>query len=75
MGRSELKPLITGKSRTGDIRHCFADIDKSRRLLNFAPEVEFSRGLEELAGYLAGQIADDQVDRATEELARRGLVA
>jgi len=28
-----------------------------------------------IAGYLAGQIADDQVDRATEELARRGLVA
>jgi dTDP-L-rhamnose 4-epimerase len=75
MGRSELKPLITRKSRTGDIRHCFADIEKSRRLLNFAPKVDFSSGLEELAGYLAGQIADDQVDRATEELARRGLVA
>jgi dTDP-L-rhamnose 4-epimerase len=75
MGRSELKPHITGKFRAGDIRHCFADIEKSRRLLKFSPKVEFTKGLEELADYLAGQIADDQVEKATEELARRGLVA
>jgi dTDP-L-rhamnose 4-epimerase len=75
MGRRELKPNITGKYRAGDIRHCFADIDKSRRLLKFSPRVEFTGGLEELAEYLAGQIADDHVEKATEELARRGLVA
>jgi dTDP-L-rhamnose 4-epimerase len=75
MGRRELKPLITGKYRAGDIRHCFADNEKSRRLLKFSPTVEFTRGLEELAEYLSGQIADDQVEKATEELARRGLVA
>jgi dTDP-L-rhamnose 4-epimerase len=70
MGRSELKPQITGKFRAGDIRHCFADIEKSHRLLGFSPKVEFNRGLEELADYLAGQIVDDQVEKATEELAR-----
>ncbi|MDB5638218.1 MAG: dehydratase [Bradyrhizobium sp.] len=75
MNRRDLKPLITGKYRAGDIRHCFADVEKSARLLNFAPAVEFTRGLEELAEYLAGQIADDHVERATEELASRGLVA
>ena len=75
MGRRDLKPHITGKYRAGDIRHCFADIEKSRGILGFAPRVEFTRGLKELAEYLAGQIADDQVERATEELASRGLVA
>jgi dTDP-L-rhamnose 4-epimerase len=75
MNRRELKPLVTGKYRAGDIRHCFADIEKSRRLLKFSPRVEFTRGLEEFAQYLAGQIADDHVERATEELASRGLVA
>jgi dTDP-L-rhamnose 4-epimerase len=75
MGRRDLKPQITGKCRAGDIRHCFADIQKSRSILGFAPRVEFTRGLEELAEYLAGQIADDHVERATEELASRGLVA
>ena len=75
MGRRDLKPLITGKYRTGDIRHCFGDIEKSRRLLKFFPRIEFTRGLEELAEYLTDQVADDHVERATEELASRGLVA
>jgi dTDP-L-rhamnose 4-epimerase len=75
MNRRDLNPHITGKYRAGDIRHCFADIEKSRRLLGFAPRVEFTEGMAELAEYLAGQIADDQVERATQELASRGLVA
>jgi dTDP-L-rhamnose 4-epimerase len=75
MGRPDLKPHITGKYRAGDIRHCFADIEKSRRLLDFSPSIEFMQGLEELAEYLSGQVADDHVERATEELASRGLVA
>ncbi len=68
-------PEITGQSRTGDIRHCSADICKSARKLGFAPRVRFEEGLKEFAHYLADQIADDQAEKATEELLRRGLVA
>ena len=75
MNRRDLKPMITGKYRAGDIRHCFADVSKSAEHLKFVAAVEFTRGLEELAEYLAGQIADDNVERATAELANRGLVA
>jgi dTDP-L-rhamnose 4-epimerase len=75
MGRSDLAPTITGKYRAGDIRHCFADINKSRSELGFAPTVSFDDGLDELAHYLVDQIAEDQAERATEELLRRGLVA
>jgi dTDP-L-rhamnose 4-epimerase len=75
MGRPELAPELTGKYRAGDIRHCFADISKSERLLEFVPRVEFGNGLAELAVYLEGQIAEDQVEQATAELTRRGLVA
>jgi dTDP-L-rhamnose 4-epimerase len=75
MNRRDLKPIITGKYRAGDIRHCFADIQKSAEHLRFMPAIEFKRGLEELAEYLAGQIPDDNVERATAELASRGLVA
>jgi dTDP-L-rhamnose 4-epimerase len=75
MGRSHIAPVITAKYRAGDIRHCFADITKSRTLLGFEPRVLFDRGLNELAQYLADQLADDQAEKATEELARRGLVA
>jgi len=75
MRRNDFKPQITGKYRAGDIRHCFADIGKARTLLNFTPQVGFLEGLEELAEYLADQVAEDQIEKATEELARRGLVA
>lgn len=75
MGHAEIKPEITGKYRAGDIRHCFADIDKSRALLGFEPRIAFENGLDDLAGYLADQIADDQAEKATRELLQRGLVA
>jgi dTDP-L-rhamnose 4-epimerase len=75
MGRSQMLPSITAKYRAGDIRHCFADITKSKQLLGFEPRVRFEDGLDELASYLADQIADDQAEKATEELTRRGLVA
>jgi nucleoside-diphosphate-sugar epimerase len=64
-----------GKYRASDIRHCFADVQKSPEHIKFIPAVEFARGLEQLAEYLAGQIANDNVERATTELASRGLVA
>jgi dTDP-L-rhamnose 4-epimerase len=75
MGRPDIVPEITGKCRAGDIRHCFANIGKSRSVLGFEPEVDFKDGLEELAVYLADQIADDQAEKATKELLQRGLVA
>lgn len=75
MNASDLAPHITGKFRTGDIRHCFADLSKSRSRLGYAPQVDFQTGLTELAEWLATEIAVDQVEHATAELERRGLVA
>jgi dTDP-L-rhamnose 4-epimerase len=73
--KPEIKPHVTGKYRVGDIRHCFADISLARSELDFAPSVDFGDGLAELAEWLSGQVAEDQIDRATAELERRGLVA
>jgi len=44
-------------------------------LLGFEPSVAFEDSLDELAGYLADQIADDRAENATQELLQRGLVA
>jgi dTDP-L-rhamnose 4-epimerase len=74
-GRHALSPHVVGKYRAGDIRHCFADITKSRTELGFAPQVAFRAGLEDLAEWLAGQVAEDRVETATAELETRGLVA
>jgi dTDP-L-rhamnose 4-epimerase len=66
-------PLISGKYRAGDIRHCFADVTLARELLEYEPRIEFQDGLAELAEWLQGQQAVDRVDAATRELASRGL--
>ena len=75
LGRPELAPEITGRYRTGDVRHCYADIERARKLLSFEPRTSFEEGLEELAVWLGDATAVDRVDEATEELVRRGLVA
>jgi dTDP-L-rhamnose 4-epimerase len=68
-----LAPEVTGEARVGDIRHCFADITLARETLGYEPQVSLADGLAELAAWLEGQVADDRVDAATGELARRGL--
>jgi dTDP-L-rhamnose 4-epimerase len=68
-----IEPVITGKYRTGDIRHCFADISKAERLLGYEPQFYLDENMAELADWLGGQIAVDHVERATLELEKRGL--
>jgi dTDP-L-rhamnose 4-epimerase len=67
------EPVITGKYRAGDIRHCCADISRARRLLGYQPQVRFEDGLAELAEWLAQTRADDRFLQATAELESRGL--
>jgi dTDP-L-rhamnose 4-epimerase len=70
---SDVAPVVTGKFRTGDIRHCFADVTAAHELLGYAPQVELEDGIAELVGWLAGQEADDRVEAAHGELEARGL--
>jgi dTDP-L-rhamnose 4-epimerase len=72
-GRAELHPIVTGKYRAGDIRHCFADISLAERVLGYAPAVGLEAGLAELANWLHGQDAADRADEAGAELSARGL--
>lgn len=73
LGKSHIAPRVTGRYRVGDIRNCFADVSRARAVLGYAPSVTLDAGLGELGEWLAGQIADDQVERASEELEARGL--
>ena len=70
---ASVEPVVTGKYRVGDIRHCFADIDKARRLLGYVPRVKFEDGLVELAEWLSQTSATDNFLQAASELDRRGL--
>lgn len=73
MGKSQISAEVTGKYRVGDIRHCFADTSKTKKMLSFQPEVKFEDGLFELAEWLKTQIATDNVGKASNELSSRGL--
>ena len=72
---SNLGPELAGKSRTGDIRHCFADISRAEREIGFRPRQDFREGLAELAEWVARQEAVDRHEDAKRELEVRGLVA
>jgi dTDP-L-rhamnose 4-epimerase len=75
MGKNDISPQIVGKSRIGDIRHCFCDGTRAAEAIGFRAEKDFQEGLAELAEWVAVQTADDRVDQARAELEARGLVA
>ncbi len=75
MGVPHLVPEVMGKARTGDIRHCFADISLARDVLGFQPRRTFDDSLGELADWVREQQAEDRVHDARRELEQRGLVA
>jgi dTDP-L-rhamnose 4-epimerase len=74
LGRKDIKPKITSNYRAGDIRHCFAGIDKARDLLGFSPTVDLESGLQELTEWLRIQNASDGAEMASRELEKRGLL-
>lgn len=74
LGR-DVAPVITQKYRAGDIRHCFADISKARRLLGYEPQVTHEEGFRELAEWLQGQEAEDKAETMLQELSAYGLTA
>ena len=71
----DVQPVITHKFRAGDIRHCYADISKARRLLGYEPQVTHEEGFRELAEWLGGQQAEDKADIMLKELSTYGLTA
>ena len=75
MGRSQLTPELAGKARTGDIRHCFADIALAQERLGFHPRRSFADSLDDLVEWVRRQQPVDRVPQARRELESRGLVA
>ncbi|RZM36806.1 MAG: SDR family NAD(P)-dependent oxidoreductase [Sphingomonas sp.] len=70
----DTRPDVTGEGRSGDIRHCLADISRARSTLGYVPRENFRERLVDLADWVVGQDAHDGVAAATTELKARGLV-
>ena len=57
LDREDVRPVF-GPERKGDIRHSNADIGKARRLLGYAPEWDFGRGMIEAIEWYKGVSID-----------------
>jgi len=69
---SKLTPEITGKFRSFDIRHCFADISKLKKL-GWQPTISFAQGIQEVYDWSKTEVAVDLVDEAMQELSKHRL--
>jgi UDP-glucose 4-epimerase len=47
MGKTDAE-IIYAKSRPGDVRHSYADIDKARKTIHYEPKTQLEKGLQEL---------------------------
>ena len=70
----ELELAVLDKFREGDIRHCYADINKIQTKLGFSPKVAFEDGIDELVNWVSAQQANDMVEDAKAQLSKRNLV-
>ena len=71
--KSSIKPDITGKARKLDVRHCYADLKKIKKLLGWSPKIKLLEGFAGLIEWGKYEKARDKVDYALGELEKRGL--
>jgi len=63
-----IAPEIMNKYRVGDIRHCFADVGKIKRVFGFEPRRSFEAGMSELIKWVA--TAKAPVNRSQQSMAQ-----
>jgi dTDP-L-rhamnose 4-epimerase len=71
---AKLTPEVTNNVREGDIRHCFSDISKIKKKLNFSPKVKIEDGLMELIKWSEGEQAIDNVSKAASILKEKKMM-
>jgi dTDP-L-rhamnose 4-epimerase len=69
-----VKPQTLNQFRAGDIRHCYADLTKARRLLGFEPRIPLQEGMADLLAWVKEQTAEDRFGQVEKELAAKALV-
>jgi len=66
---------VTAQYRIGDIRHCYADLSETKRVIGFEPKVNLEEGLAGFAAWVQSQpLPEDQLDHANKMLIDRGLM-
>jgi len=65
---------VSGRYRVGDIRHCFADIQKAEKLLRYAPCKSLAEGILDFVNWASHETAANQTRLAEDELTARNLL-
>lgn len=71
----DLDPEITKQFRKGDVRHCYADNTKLKKILGYTPQTPFEQGIQDLLAWSRTVKADDRFDKAKAEWKARGLAS
>ncbi len=71
--RKKINPDISYKFRKLDVRHCFADISKINKDLNWYPQVDFEKGIKDVIAWSEKEKSIDKLDFALKQLEKRGL--
>ncbi len=71
---SELQLKITNDYRKGDIRHCFSDILKIKKMVGWQPKVNFKTGLKELIEWGEKEQSKDLFEQAQKILKTKGVL-
>ncbi len=70
----EIKINITGNYRIGDIRHNYADLERSKKILKYSPKYTFDDGISIFCEWVKKQeILNDNYDESIIELKKRNL--
>ena len=71
---SESNIIVTGDYRLGDIRHCFADLNLAKSVLDFEPKIDIDVGLNSFCEWVETQpIVDIQAKSAQDKMMALGL--
>lgn len=72
--KKESQPKITEGFRVNDIRHCYADNSKIKKMLGWKPHVSLEKGLQELIQWSENEKAIDSFEKAEAELKKKKLL-
>lgn len=70
----QIQSKITGEYRVGDIRDCYANIERAKAMLGYKPAVSLIDGLREFSNWADSQTLKDQTDQAAIELFKAGML-
>lgn len=72
--KKKISPKIDGSYRKNDIRHCYADNKKAKKLLSWKPKVTLKQGFTELIGWSQTEKTNDLFKKAEKELEDKNLL-